>query len=129
VMFIAGPFNSSNAKPLIAKPLPSGFGVRFILVKGIGGSAGRFGIECGMHPWPISRAFKSLQLAIKPTVGASVNHVHALGHSRHHPFQMLGDLSPGGTITVAQFSAYELFGFREKRQNRLKTFLPLFFGL
>src|SRR5437016_8548724 len=51
--------------------------------------------------------------------------LHAWGHSRHHPFQMLGDLSPGGTITVAQFSAYELFGFREKRQNRLKTFFAL----
>src|SRR5216683_949208 len=38
---------------------------------------------------------------------------------------MPGDLHPRGAIAVAQFSAYELFGFRKKRQQGLKTFLPL----
>jgi hypothetical protein len=38
---------------------------------------------------------------------------------------MLGDLLPRGTIPVAQFSAYEFSGFRNKRQKGLKTFLAL----
>src|SRR5438445_1178655 len=38
---------------------------------------------------------------------------------------MPGDLRPAETITVAQFSAYKLFGLRQKGQNGLKALLAL----